>query len=487
MNGLGKGEGAVFGRVFGSRVSASLVSLGLVTAVLGGSLPIVAATPGATAWAKRHNSPGNGEDWARRLVMSPDGTKVFVTGSSTSAASGWDFLTVAYRVSDGALLWARRYNGPGNGQDDPTSVAVSPDGTSVFVTGRSYGGATTGYDAATIAFNAATGATRWVKRYNGSTNVDDGLSSVVVSADGGTVFGTGGSSVGTGESVTVAYAALTGAQLWVKRYGGMSSMGASTFDAVVSPDSDRVYVTGILNGGAAFGWDFVTIAYRGSDGAVLWAKRYASPGNSWDQPWALAVSADGTKLFVTGASGPIVSGLVLWDMVTIAYSASTGASLWAKRYDGPANGEDLASAVAVSPDGATVFVTGASRGNSSSMDIATLAYAASTGATAWVKRYNGPGNGHDEGIDLAVVPDGSKVVVTGSSAGSTSGDDYATIAYQASTGAGLWARRYSGPGTRVDVAYSIAASPDGTTLVITGLSTGATTGMDYATIAYNVV
>ncbi len=48
--------------------------------------------------------------------------------------------------------WARRYNGPGNGADQATSVSVSPEGGTVFVTGASFGGASPGLDYATIAY-----------------------------------------------------------------------------------------------------------------------------------------------------------------------------------------------------------------------------------------------------------------------------------------------------------------------------------------------
>lgn len=51
------------------------------------------------------------------------------------------------------------------------------------------------------------------------------------------------------------------------------------------------------------------------------------------------------------------------------------------------------------------------------------------GARLWVKRYNGPGNGSDGALSMAVNPSGSRVFVTGLSRGATSDYDYATIAY----------------------------------------------------------
>jgi hypothetical protein len=78
-------------------------------------------------------------------------------------------------------------------------------------------------------------------------------------------------------------------------------------------------------------------------------------------------------VFVTGSS---TDSAGFFDYETLAYNASTGARLWAKRYNGPANGDDLASALAASPDGTKVFVTGRSTGSAGFFDYETLAYAA---------------------------------------------------------------------------------------------------------------
>ena len=50
-----------------------------------------------------------------------------------------NYATVAYNAATGARLWAKRGNGPGNGLDIPTSVAVSPGGSTLYVTGSSRG------------------------------------------------------------------------------------------------------------------------------------------------------------------------------------------------------------------------------------------------------------------------------------------------------------------------------------------------------------
>jgi DNA-binding beta-propeller fold protein YncE len=133
-----------------------------------------------------------------------------------------------------------------------------------------------------------------------------------------------------------------------------------------------------------------------------------------------------------------------------------------------------------------VFVTGASNGVSS-YDYATVAYDTQTGTQLWVDRYNGPGNGDDEASSVAVSGDGTKVYVTGGSDGRFTGSDYATLAYSAATGAQLWLRPYTGPGDGSDIATSMAVSPTTNKLFVTGISPGwpGGTAGGYATVAYS--
>jgi DNA-binding beta-propeller fold protein YncE len=89
-------------------------------------------------------------------------------------------------------------------------------------------------------------------------------------------------------------------------------------------------------------------------GGRLWVARY-NHGNAA----SLAVSPDGTKVFVTGTSR--TGGTPEYS--TVAYSTSTGAQLWARRYAGPGEEGAVARMVAVSPGGNKVFVTGDSPEN----------------------------------------------------------------------------------------------------------------------------
>jgi len=97
-----------------------------------------------------------------------------------------------------------------------------------------------------------------------------------------------------------------------------------------------------------------------------------------------------------------------------------------RRYNGPLNDSENASALALDAKG-NVYVTGASSGKGSSSDYTTLKYSPS-GERLWLKRYNNPEDGWDGARCIAVDADGH-VYVTGSSFRVGSGNDYVTIKY----------------------------------------------------------
>src|SRR5439155_686524 len=161
-------------------------------------------------WRTSYNGTGNSSDEAAGIAVRPDGSMVFVTGASYSSTGNTDFATVAYDAANGAVSWKARFAGPAGGNDAPVALAVSPDGTKVYVSGTRYGGPDNDtMDYQTFAYNAATGATVWASRYNGGW--DDYGSTLAVAPNGSSVFVTGASYDGTTFfNKTVAYGAGRG-------------------------------------------------------------------------------------------------------------------------------------------------------------------------------------------------------------------------------------------------------------------------------------
>jgi WD40 repeat protein len=267
-----------------------------------------------------------------------------------------------------------------------------------------------------------------------------------------------------GRAASPAAGPAAGVQLWARRYNGPAG-GADSAAAIAAGQGGRmVFVTGRSQGGES-GWDYATVGYSAATGAQRWVARYAGPGRSRDAARAVAISPDGRIVFVTGDSGR--------DAATVAYRAASGARLWVRRYRGPGY-RSLATSIAVSPDGAVVFVTGGSNLSTSprsAVDWAftTIAYDAATGARLWTARYSGPGSAHFSSafwaLAVAVSPDSARVYVTGTAAAAGNLPSTATVAYDAATGARLWARSQC-----CVHADSMALSPDGSTVFTTSVS-----------------
>jgi DNA-binding beta-propeller fold protein YncE len=442
-------------------------------------------------WHKRFNGPGNNLDLGQAIAVSHDGQRVFVTGLSEGLGPSY-YTTLSYDAPTGRTLWSQIYNGS-ECTDAAVAVAVnpgiSPGHNTVFVTGSS--GCLGLEDYATVAYDATTGVELWARRYDGPTHDPDEAFALALSPDGTKVFVTGRSfgQIGEGRDfATVAYSATDGQVLWVSRYDGPAhgeeESNDEAYSIAVSTDGKKVFVTG-SSGGMGSDSDYATIAYKVADGTELWVRRYNGPGNSADFPQALVLSPDGRRVFVTGYS---YSANSFSDYATIAYDAATGLRVWLRRYDDPISGFDFAYALALSPDGTKLFVTGSCDEIDTGTDFVTLAYDAATGERIWRRRYNGPANNSDSPSAIAVSPDGKELFVTGLSSGIVSADfpfDYATIAYSTSSGDTLWLGRYNGSGNKSDVPTDLAISPDGSRVFVTGSSDGITSGTDYLTLAYS--
>src|SRR5205814_459817 len=150
-----------------------------------------------------------------------------------------------------------------------------------------------------------------------------------------------------------------------------------------------------------------------------------------------------------------------------------------------------AAAVTVSPDGSTVYVAGTAhvrQGQAFPQRMAAVAYTAATGTKRWAALYPGTSNPQDFGVAataMALSPDGSNVFVTGQ--GNAHGTtNYTTVAFEAATGAQRWARQ--APLNGFGLPKGIAVGPSGTEVFVTGYTTAglASSGAAaYATVAYD--
>src|SRR5690348_14446781 len=253
-------------------------------------------------------------------------------------------------------------------------------------------------------------------------------------------------------------AAAARAPLWVTHQDVLN--GGINAQVAASPDGSAVFVAGQMNKRTS-GAQAVLRAYNPATGAALWQDKYTATAQSLFA--AVAVSPDSARVFATGRAQATSRSAA--NYLTVAYNAATGAQVWADS-SAPHGG---AVAIAVAPDGSTVFVTGAT---------ATVAYNAATGATLWTENTGGTA--------VTVAPDGFAVYIT-SPLPFGSRDQYSaylTTAFAAATGDTQWTARHElAKGTSTPAA--IAATSTGSAVIVTGTTRDATgTVVNFGTVAY---
>ena len=193
-------------------------------------------------------------------------------------------------------------------------------------------------------------------------------------------------------------------------------------NALAVDGTGNVFVTGwVLFGTPAnnTAYDYLTVAINAA-GTFSWQSVYAPFANFFADDVANAVAVDGLgNVYVTGASSTGTSGS---DYATVKYNFTTGAQVWAKRFDAggsqPLGIGDTARALAFDL-GNNVFVTGGSRSTSeNAYNVVTLKYTP-TGTQSWVKTFDvAATSASEEGISIAVDKSvsGGDVFVGGRSA-----------------------------------------------------------------------
>jgi outer membrane protein assembly factor BamB len=435
------------------------------------------ASAGDREWVRRYDGPAHKRDTVEATAMSPDGSRVFVTGQSYSDDTSNDIETIAYEPTSGDELWRARFDWRDAGSDRPTALAVSPDGTRVFVTGDSYPRPYVTYHVVVLAYDAATGTLLW-GRGSEDPDVRSTGRAIAVSPDGGHVFVTGmGTRTDDNTNIrTVAYDASDGTKEWTRVFDEPGHDTDIATSMALSPDGSHVFVAG-ESGPINVDTDWIVLSYDANRGAFEWVHRIDGPSHAVDIVYAMAVSARGDHIYVAGSltRGGTEIG------ATVALDAMSGEQTWGQFVSPQPDAFGADHAVAVSPDGSRVFVT-AGVTVQADTTMVTVAYDSATGQEIWRDEFENPLR-NVGGYALALSADGARLFVQGTGY-SASFADFATVTYVASTGALLWSRRYDSPAHLDDSSANIRVTPDGLTVIVAGSCTGVDSEYDFATVAY---
>lgn len=273
-----------------------------------------------------------------------------------------------------------------------------------------------------------------------------------LSSDGAALYAAGVSDDGLGalEVFVARVDALTGAEVWSRRWLPPNSTGARAVDIAIAPDGQRVYVTG--DAGSFFQSSLFVAGFSASDGTELWFdvdKPNTDPNHSANGN-GVEVSADSERVYV-GGGWHLAGDALHQDMHARAYT-KTGGGLWELTI---ASGAQInfegAEHVALDAAGSTLYLGGR---NSPGDDV--FAIDTGLGQGVWST---------DMGVHLGgLVPSADGTALFALAAENATLDSARLVRLAASDGAQVWESLWSqGPGT-IEFPRALAIGPQDATL-----------------------
>jgi hypothetical protein len=419
------------------------IALVMVFAVLG---PFSATAQIQQAWvAKYNNGITNGTNQAVKMALDTSGN-IYVAGFSQNTNTNLGYVTIKY-APNGTQLWAARYDDTNYPIATPSGFALDSS-NNIVVTGNAL---TVKYD--------TNGKQLWTVPYDGAAiAVDSGANAIIT---------------GYGAGFNTIKLSPNGSNVWSASY--VSPQGPARSQALVMDSGGNAYVAGsdtyvcFHNGSYQQCNEGLLMVKYDQNGNQLWSNipntglipqiaGMAIDGisnvyvveNDYNHPWSTySYKTDGSETWTaadpTLNGGSLAHGLAV-DAIGNTFETGadahyypntpfpigtykigpTGAYVWTNLYYSVPVAASVGKAVAVDRAN-NVYVTGYSPGTNSGNDIVTIKYS-NSGKQMWVQRYNGPGNGDDEGNAIAVDKNGN-VYVTGYDTTSAGGTEIVTIKY----------------------------------------------------------
>ncbi len=193
-------------------------------------------------------------------------------------------------------------------------------------------------------------------------------------------------------------------------------------------------------------------------GNIMWQKTYNGTSNSLDYGVAIAAGTNG-DIYIAAATTNAGSGL---DMSILKYS-NTGTLTWSVNWSGAGSFNDAPSCIALNGTG-DIFIAGTTYSATSLYNYALIKYNSSS-TKLWQSTYDYTSK--NDFATAMVVNSSNDVIVTGSSAATTTNSDFTTLKYAGTNGALLNTKRINIAGHGQDVAAAIAKD-DSDNIIITG-------------------
>ncbi|MBI2264793.1 MAG: SBBP repeat-containing protein [Armatimonadetes bacterium] len=348
-------------------------------------------------WTRTYNSPGNSNDQGYGITVDGSGN-VYVTGSEDRADLGQEYdALVLKHDANGNILWARFYNGPAQGTDEGTDIAVDGSGN-VYAAG--YNSAPGVWNDVWVRKYAPNGNTVWTQTYNSPANNVDVGRGIAVDASGA-AYVTGyvlRQDIGQDYNIWLQRYDGSGSPSWNQTYNNFQNRQDQGFGVALNA-SGFIWVAGSEN---LLGQsDNIWVRKYDANGNPVWTQTYNDTANGQDVGLDIAVDSSGNA-YVTGFETLPGQGGNVWVR---KYDAN-GNPIWTRTYNDPANAGDSGRAIAVDSFG-NVYVAGheTSTDGGQNLNIWLCKYDPD-GNILWTQTYNSPANANDSGEDIHVDSSG---------------------------------------------------------------------------------
>jgi len=394
------------------------------------------------AWVARYNNGiTNGTNQAVKMALDTNGN-IYVTGFSQNTNGNLGYATIKY-APNGNQLWVARFDSTNYPGAQPTGLALDHQSNTV-VTGSAV---TAKYD--------SNGNPLWTLPYRGAGVAVDSINNICIT--------------GVTSNYTTMKFSPAGTNLWTQTFTSAGPCGAQTINISSSND---IYVCGYefyaylpfahsvrwtatkydsvgtelwradTNGQGTQGYSIVQAANVDSVGNLFLIINTDTYGfatvacsNAGGILWGAGDPTDDTFSVVRGlaldsSNNVFVTGQNAYYYPKCSYGTykinTTGGFMWTNLYPNAPTTTNVSTAIAVDKWN-NVYITGYSQGTNSGLDIVTIKYD-NNGNQIWLERYNGPGNGDDEGNAIAVDASGN-VYVAGYETTAAGGTEMVVIKY----------------------------------------------------------
>jgi len=276
--------------------------------------------------------------------------------------------------------------------------------------------------------------------------------------------------MGVGLATQVTAQSVT--EKWAETYDGNAGQSDKAL-AMVIDDNGNAYTTGKSYNGNNY--DYVTIKYS-SSGKEKWTASFNGTANRDDEAIAIAVDDNG-NVYVTGKSYNASFTPYSCEDYTQCQLEDAAASMgWILSLVEPGTVDWVMLMDVVYEMCQDGVQDGAVCFENLNYDYATIKYN-SHGVEQWVVFYNGTGNANDYAKDL-VVDNSGNVYVTGNSYGNGTGYKWATVKYN-SNGVEQWVMRNNGSNNFINDGVSAMALDNSGNIYVTGQSDAFTLTLKY--------